>query len=259
MPEKRLLYAIFLLFLHKYIMFMRKFICVLLFLLPLCVLAQGESPSVEIRGTYYTVDKEGQDEEGDVANSTQSAPVRVVFEIDLGEGTTLSEIDWVVYLNNSVLFHRSGESLEYTFKQSGTYRVELKANCSFNGETFKFPEEYEGEFFPISFSVSESKLVFPNAFSPNGDDWNEELRAKEEQSIVQFEAAVFNRWGNKLYSWSDVHKGWDGKYNGKTVKDGVYFLVVNAKGADGREFKIKKTISVVTGYNNEDRASGNGD
>lgn len=235
---------------------MRKFLSVLMLLLPFCVLAQSETASVEIRGTYYKLDKEGQSEEGDVSNASQGAPMRVVFEIDLGEGTSITEIDWVVYHNNSIMFHRAGETLDYTFTQSGTYRVELKCNCTFDGYTFKFPEEYEGEFIPITFSISESKLEFPNAFSPNGDDWNEELRAKEQQSIIQFEAAVFNRWGNKLYSWNDVHKGWDGKYNGKVVKDGVYFLVVNAKGADGRDFKIKKTITVVTGYNNEDRASG---
>ena len=45
--------------------------------------------------------------------------------------------------------------------------------------------------------------------------------------------------------------------NGKTVRDGVYFLVVNAKGADGRKYNLRKTISVLTGYNKV--ASGGGD
>ena len=107
-------------------------------------------------------------------------------------------------------------------------------------------------------SISESKLEFPNAFSPNGDGYNDVLRAKEGyQSIVSFEAAVFSRWGRKLYSWNSPAGGWNGKVNGRTVSDGVYFLVVKAKGADGRKYNIKKTISVLTGYDNS-RQQGTG-
>ena len=50
---------------------------------------------------------------------------------------------------------------------------------------------------------------------------------------------------------------WDGKVNGRTVSDGVYFLVVKAKGADGRKYNVKKTISVLTGYDNS-RQQGTG-
>ena len=41
------------------------------------------------------------------------------------------------------------------------------------------------------------------------------------------------------------------------MSDGVYFLVVKAKGADGRKYNIKKTISVLTGYDNS-RQQGTG-
>ena len=66
-------------------------------------------------------------------------------------------------------------------------------------------------------------------------------------------------WGTKLYSWDDVNGKWDGTYKGKVVKDGVYFLVVRAKGADGRNFSIKKTISVISGYNNGEGTTDTGD
>ena len=46
------------------------------------------------------------------------------------------------------------------------------------------------------------------------------------------------------------------KVNGKFVKDGVYFLHVNAKGSDGRDFNIKKAINVLTGYNNGENEGG---
>jgi gliding motility-associated-like protein len=106
-------------------------------------------------------------------------------------------------------------------------------------------------------SISESSLEFPNAISPNGDGINDVLKAKEGyRSIVSFQAAVFNRWGQRLYSWNTLEGGWDGKSNGKTVRDGAYFLVVSAKGADGRKYNIRKTISVISGYRSEKGVAG---
>ena len=78
------------------------------------------------------------------------------------------------------------------------------------------------------------------------------------QSIVSFEAAVFTRWGQKIYSWNDVGGKWDGKWNGHVVNDGVYFLVVKAKGADGKKYNIRKAINVLTGNNNNNRENEGG-
>ena len=99
-----------------------------------------------------------------------------------------------------------------------------------------------------STTVGQSALVFPNAFSPNGDLINDVFKAKEYQSIVEFHAYIFNRWGQKIYDWTDPTGGWDGTYSGKDVKEGVYFLLCKAKGADGREYNIKKDVNLLRGY-----------
>ena len=96
--------------------------------------------------------------------------------------------------------------------------------------------------------VKTSVLTFPNAFSPNHDDINDIYKAKECQNIVEFHATIFNRWGQKLYEWSDPEQGWDGTYNGKDVKQGTYFVLVKAKGADGKEHKIRKDVNLLRGY-----------
>ena len=159
----------------------------------------------------------------------------------------------------NILLRRNDETLEYDFRESGSYVVQLRA--IFYGEEgvnedYEFPQEGEDQKL-ITFTGSESKLEFPNAISPNGDDRNDELKPKEGyKSIVSFHAAVFNRWGQKLYSWDDIHGSWDGKYKGKRVKDGVYFLVVSAKGGDGIDYNIKKAINVISGYNNDEGTTG---
>ena len=61
--------------------------------------------------------------------------------------------------------------------------------------------------------------------------------------------------GGKLFSWDNPAEGWDGTFHGKPVKDGVYFLNVDAKGADGRHFRIRKAVNLLRTYN---EAAGSG-
>jgi len=103
----------------------------------------------------------------------------------------------------------------------------------------------------ISITIAESKLEMPNAFSPNGDGINDVYKAKNGwKSIVKFEAAIYNRWGQKLYSWTDPAGGWDGKFNGKDVKQGVYYVMVKAEGADGKKYNIKRDVNLLRGFTN---------
>ena len=168
---------------------------------------------------------------------------------------------WKADEPGNILLRRNDETLEYDFRESGSFVVQLRA--IFYGEEgvnedYEFPQDDEDKKL-ITFTVSESKLDFPNGISPNGDQHNDELKPKDGyKSIVSFHAAVFNRWGQKLYSWDDIHGSWDGKYKGKVVKDGVYFLVVSAKGGDGINYNIKKAINVISGYNNGEGTSDEG-
>lgn len=96
--------------------------------------------------------------------------------------------------------------------------------------------------------VLTSSLVIPNAFSPNHDEINEVFKVKSHQNIVEFHAYIFNRWGQKLYEWTDLEGGWDGTYQGKDVKQGTYFVLVKAKGADGQTYNIRKDVNLLRGF-----------
>ena len=245
---------------------MKRIISVFLILLPFLTYAQV--PTVDPLGTYYLTNDDGEEETGDINGTVQSAPFRVVFTANptIPEGY-MSQVwyEWTLWKADepeNILLRRNDEVVEYDFNESGSYVVQLRA--IFYGEEgiaedYEFPQEDEDKKL-ITFTVSESKLEFPNAFSPNDDDYNKELKPKDGfKGIVSFHAAVFNRWGKRLYSWDDVHGSWDGKCNGKVVKDGVYFLVVSAKGSDGINYNIKKAINVISGYNNGEGTSEGGE
>ena len=96
--------------------------------------------------------------------------------------------------------------------------------------------------------VLTSQLIMPNAFSPNHDTINDVYKVKESQNIVEFRATIFNRWGQKLYEWTNLDGGWDGTYRGKDVKQGTYFVLVKARGADGQTYNIRKDVNLLRGY-----------
>ena len=102
-------------------------------------------------------------------------------------------------------------------------------------------------------SVVVSSIVIPNAFSPNNDQINDKLmvKAKETVGIVEFRAIIYNRWGQKLYEWTDINDGWDGTYNGRPVKQGTYFVLVKAKGSDGQTHTIRRDVNLLRGYLND--------
>lgn len=192
---------------------------------------------------YYTAD--GIDvEETEYINDAQ-APLRVTFKANpsgIAEGVTpVYEWRFVREGCTDAYITRYEEDTEYEFRESGTTNVSLYVSYGDGND----PELVA----TIRVSISTSLLEMPNAFSPNGDGINDIYKAKSNhKSIVEFKAYIFNRWGQKLYEWSDIDGGWDGSYKGKQVADGVYFVLVKAKGADGREYNIKRDVNVLRDY-----------
>ena len=69
-------------------------------------------------------------------------------------------------------------------------------------------------------------LIFwvPNAFTPDGDDFNEIFQPIFTSGFdpQNFNMLIFNRWGEVLFESNNAAVGWDGTYGGKVVQDGVY-------------------------------------
>lgn len=180
-----------------------------------------------------------------------SAPLMLHLSANKTDADNMTAyFEWRVYSeanNTSPLYVRYEENTDFTFNESGSFRIYLIARFTDAfGQTIEWNEEDNS---PITVSISESELIMPNAFSPNGDGINDIYKPKSGfKSITEFRGYIFNRWGVKLFEWSDPSTGWDGTYKGKDVADGVYFCLIKAKGADGRTFNIKKDVNLLRGY-----------
>lgn len=73
-----------------------------------------------------------------------------------------------------------------------------------------------------------SKSFIPSAFSPNGDGLNDVFKPTL-INFEEYELAVYNRWGEKIYESTDASIGWDGRYKGVAVQEGVYVFKMRYK------------------------------
>lgn len=64
-------------------------------------------------------------------------------------------------------------------------------------------------------------LVIPDAFTPNNDGLNDELRMIG-HSFESFEFIIVNNWGELLFRSTDIEDCWDGTYRGEDAQEGTY-------------------------------------
>jgi len=74
--------------------------------------------------------------------------------------------------------------------------------------------------------ISKPSIFIPNLFTPNKDGINDVFEVKGE-GIKALDCIIYNRWGQKLYSWDGVHGFWDGMINGNIAGNGTYFFLIN--------------------------------
>jgi gliding motility-associated-like protein len=87
-------------------------------------------------------------------------------------------------------------------------------------------------------------LYVPNAFTPDGNRFNNTFTVSA-IGVVDFDIKIFNRWGELVYSSSDVDFEWDGVYNGSLVQDGTYIWKIYYRSINGDEDMITGHVTVL--------------
>ena len=74
-------------------------------------------------------------------------------------------------------------------------------------------------------------FYIPNMITPNGDQKNDNWEVASAPG--QFDARIYNRWGDLVYSKSDYTNEW----NGAGLNDGVYYYLLEDKVQSGKSYK----------------------
>jgi gliding motility-associated-like protein len=81
-------------------------------------------------------------------------------------------------------------------------------------------------------------LYVPNAFTPDGDNLNDEFIVKGE-NIQSFKMVIFARNGQMVFESNDIQKGWDGKVRGNMGEPGSYTYKINFSDSQGKSHEKK--------------------
>ena len=148
---------------------------------------------------------------------------QIAYEIEENNGEPVDSIDFIL----------TDDAPVYQYKLAGEYFVKLvtvKVNETGNCyDTLK----------SSSIVVSDTLIVVPNFFTPNGDGINDNFIVKT-QSLKSMNIRIFNRWGGLVHSWkysnitsSDYvyeHSVWDGRIGNRMASPGVYYYIIQYEG-----------------------------
>jgi gliding motility-associated-like protein len=87
-------------------------------------------------------------------------------------------------------------------------------------------------------------LYIPNAFSPNGDGYNDNFNVVGDY-IFDFDMRIFDRWGNLIYHSTNVKNGWNGSMKGVSAKEDVYVYLINATDNNKKSYSYKGTVTLI--------------
>ena len=164
---------------------------------------------------------------------SKPAPFTVEF-IDVSQNSDINLNQWWVNGDNTTSNFYEGfavNSYQYTFTEIGDHEVILEVTDGNCIDT-------------ISLIVSVQGIIEYNAFSPNGDNINDNF-SFENYGISDLNAVFYNRWGDKIYEMNSPSDTWNGvSMNGLEVPEGVYFYVLNATGEDGTPYSEKGSVTI---------------
>jgi len=210
---------------------------------------------------FGTLNKQYTDASADA--STKSYCYKVAFIDECGSTSAASPALCTIFLdqvaggnlewtNNSPFGNTNINKFDIQSFNEQTNVPKLEATKNFNEtsytpnlDDFEFEAKYQikaisttgKESFSNTYTIPiDVKLFLPNAFTPNGDNINDELSVKgSTKRIKSFEIQIYNRWGNPVFSSTDPSKTWDGKLQDKNVPSDTYSFKINAQLNDGKE------------------------
>lgn len=91
-------------------------------------------------------------------------------------------------------------------------------------------------------------IDLPNVFTPNGDGVNDYFfpRGLLTRGVTNFHMQIFNRWGQIVYESRNLtDRGWDGRFNGDPVQEGVYVYHVSAGFRNGGVERYQGNVTLL--------------
>jgi gliding motility-associated-like protein len=101
-------------------------------------------------------------------------------------------------------------------RYTGAYRLTITNECGTASDTAF-----------VEMSSCDDCLSMPNAFTPNSDGRNDYFMPMSQCPVTDYKMAIFNRWGQMVFSTTDLYQGWNGGFKGVMADGGTYVYMVS--------------------------------
>lgn len=129
----------------------------------------------------------------------------------------------------------TGETTSYiTISNGGNYSLTVtNQNCSVS------------DFISVGEVDCVCSFYLPNAFTPDGNEFNNDFGPKFNCDISNYEMQIYNRRGKMIFQTFDPEIVWSGTYEGENVPSGIYTYQVNYIDPEGKEIKLIGSVHLV--------------
>ncbi len=157
------------------------------------------------------------------------------IEIDEGDNVLIRVIDNDIFSGNPRInvIVPSGNANTFVVEENGRDVISYAPNEGFCGadslvyELCIAPTLCSTATVRVDVICDAAEITVYNGFSPNNDGINDVLIIEGLEGTVTDKIAIFNRWGNLVFTATDYQNNWDGTWNGENLPDGTYFYVID--------------------------------
>ncbi|HMX81560.1 MAG TPA: PKD domain-containing protein, partial [Ferruginibacter sp.] len=165
----------------------------------------------------YTITLSGTDKYCGPASISKTVPVYAVPKINLGPDTVLCG-------NDQVLIGVPAEP-GYTYTWNTGDNTSQILTWAFFNTGYALTVDNHGCRARDSMHVKVLHFCLirvPNAFTPNRDGLNDELKVLNADMAKSFEFSIYNRAGQRVFTTRNPLEGWDGRFKGNPADAGTY-------------------------------------
>ena len=90
-----------------------------------------------------------------------------------------------------------------------------------------------------------SAIYVPTGFTPNSDGRNDILKPMYIGIKTVSYFTIYDRWGQKVFSTTDLNKGWDGTLNGRKLETESFAWILKATDLIGKIYFLKGAVTLI--------------
>lgn len=132
---------------------------------------------------------------------------------------------------NTYLWSTGSNTPSIDIKTAGVYWAEVSNTCG----TYR-----------DSFIVKDGGCFFmPDAFSPNKDGLNDILKPRGIINSDGYSFNLYNRWGQKVFSTTDINTGWNGMHQASLADLGTYHWYIRYRNEENAEIFLEGNVTLL--------------